>query len=73
MPWPAFKGDLATLANKAEMAIVWRGHELRERHPGSTPGELAQMLARDTVWEQNAKLVPPARRTFVTLEALMPW
>jgi hypothetical protein len=73
MPWPAFKGDLATLANKAEMAIVWRGHELRERHPGATPGELAQMLARDNVWEQNAKLVPPGRRTFVTLEALMPW
>jgi hypothetical protein len=55
------------------MAIIWRGHELRERNPGATPGELADMLARDDVWKQNAKLVPPARRTFVTREALMLW
>lgn len=73
LPWPAFRADLAALANRAEMAIIWRGHELRERHPGATPAELAQMLARDVVWEQNAKLVPPARRIFVTREALMFW
>jgi hypothetical protein len=73
MPWPAYKAELATAGNKAETAIIWRGHELRERHPGATVGELGNMLAGDDVWTQNAKLIPPARRTFVIREALMPW
>jgi hypothetical protein len=70
MPWPKFQ---AGLANGAELAIILRGHELRERHPGATPSELAEMLARDDVWNQNARFVQSERRTLVTREALMPW
>jgi hypothetical protein len=73
MPWPKFEAGLATRAHEAEMAIIWRGHELSERHPGATPGELAEMLARDHAWEDNAKLVQPARRTVVIREALTLW
>jgi hypothetical protein len=71
MPWPKFQAGLAARANEAELAIVLRGHELRERHPGATPSELAEMLARDDVWEQHAKFVQSARRTIVIREALM--
>jgi hypothetical protein len=73
LPWPAFQAGSASSANQAELAIVWRSHELREKHPGATPAEVAQLLARDTVWEQNAKLIPPPRRTMVAREALVLW
>ena len=73
MPWPKFQAGLATRANDAELAIIWRGHELRERHPGATPTELAEMLIGDDVWEQNAKFVQSARRTVVIREALTLW
>jgi hypothetical protein len=42
MPWPRFQGGLSVRANEAELAIILRGHELRERHPGATARELAQ-------------------------------
>ena len=73
MPWPKFQVGLAARANEAELAIILRGHELRERHPGAIPSELAEMLARDDVWNQNARFVQSARRTIVIGEALMPW
>jgi hypothetical protein len=73
MPWPKFEAGLDTRAHEAELAIIWRGHELSERHPGATPGELAELLAGDHVWEANAKLVQPARRTVVIREALTLW
>ena len=71
--WPKFQAGLAARANQAELAIIWRGHELRERHPGATPIELAQMLVREDVWEQKATFVQPARRTVVIQEALGLW
>jgi hypothetical protein len=71
--WPNFQAGLATRANEAELAIIWRAHELRERHPGATPGELAEMLIHDDVWEQNAKFVQSARRAVVIREALTLW
>jgi hypothetical protein len=73
MPWPNFQSGPGTRTNDAELAIIWRGHELRERHPGATPSELAEMLVRDDAWEQNAKFVPSARRTVVIREALALW
>jgi hypothetical protein len=73
MPWPKFEAGTAARANEAELAIIWRGHELRERHPGATPGELAEMLGRDDAWEQHAKFVHAARRTVVIREALTLW
>jgi hypothetical protein len=73
MPWPRFQGGLSVRANEAELAIILRGHELRERHPDATARELAQMLVREDVWEQNAKLVPSTRRAIVAREALVLW
>jgi hypothetical protein len=73
MPWPKFQKGLATRTNEAELAIIWRGHELRERHPGASASELAEMLAREGVWEQHAKFVEAARRPVVIREALAPW
>jgi hypothetical protein len=73
VPWPKFEAGLETRAREAELAIIWRGHELSERHPGATPGELAELLVRDHAWEENAKLVQPARRTVVIREALTLW
>src|SRR5262245_10967204 len=73
MPWPKFQAGLAVRANEAELAIILRAHELREQHPGAAPGELAQRLARDDVWEQNAKFVPSTRRAVVIREALVLW
>jgi hypothetical protein len=69
----ASQTGLATRANEAELAIIWRGHELRERHPGASPGELAEKLVRDRVWERHAKFVESTRRTIVIQEALTPW
>jgi hypothetical protein len=73
MPWPKFQAGPATRASAAELAIILRGHELRERHPATTPGELAEMLARDDAWDQNARFVQSERRTVTIREALMPW
>src|SRR5262249_46638674 len=73
MPWPKFQASAAARANEAELAIIWRGHELRERHPGVAYEELAQMLARDGVWERHAMFVPVARRTIVIREAFVLW
>ena len=73
MPWPKFQAGPATRASAAELAIILRGHELRERHPGATPSELAEMLARDDAWDQNARFVQSERRTAAIREALMPW
>jgi hypothetical protein len=73
LPWPKFQSGQAARANEAELAIILRAHELRERHPGATHDELAEMLARDEVWEQNAKFVPSLRRTAVVREALVLW
>ena len=73
MPWPKFQAGMATRANEAELAIVWRGHELRERHPGAIPSELAAMLVRDGVWEQHARFVQSERRAVVIQEAITPW
>jgi hypothetical protein len=73
MAWPKFQASLATRANEAELAIILRGHELRERHPSASPSELAEMLVRDRVWEQHARFVESARRTVVIREALTPW
>jgi hypothetical protein len=70
MPWPKFQAGLARRADEAELAIILRCHELRERHPAATPGELAEMLARDEVWKQHAQFVEAARRPFVVREAL---
>ena len=73
MPWPKFHAGTATRTSAAELAIILRGHELRERHPGATPSELAEMLARDDAWDQNARFVQSERRTVVIREALTPW
>jgi hypothetical protein len=73
MPWPKFQANLATRANEAELAVIWRGHELHEQHPSLNPRELAEMLVRDRVWEQHARFVEPARRTVVIREALTSW
>jgi hypothetical protein len=73
MPWPKFQAGLAARAHEAELAIIFRGHELRERHPDATPSELGEMLARDDVWNQNSRLVQFDRRTIVVREALTPW
>jgi hypothetical protein len=70
MPWPKVQAGLATRADEAELAIILRCHELRDQHPGATPSELAEMLAQDDMWKQNAQFVPSARRTFVIREAL---
>jgi hypothetical protein len=73
LPWPKFQAGLTTRANEAELAIIWRGHELRERHPGANPSELAELLVRDAVWEQHARFVQSERRAVVIREALTPW
>jgi hypothetical protein len=73
MPWPKFQASPTARASAAELAIILRGHELRERHPGATPSELAEMLARDDAWDQNARFVQSERRTAAIREALMPW
>jgi hypothetical protein len=73
MPWPRFQASLAPRANEAELAIILRGHELRERHPGATPTELAEKLAHEDVWSRNARFVQAERRTVVIQEALAPW
>jgi hypothetical protein len=73
VPWPKFEAGPSGPANEAELAIIWRAHELREKHPGATPAQLAQMLVREPVWEQKAKFVPTARRTVVIREALVLW
>ena len=73
MPWPKVQVGLAARANEAELAIILRGHELHERHPAATPGELAEILARDDVWKQHAKFVQSGRRALVAQEALRLW
>lgn len=73
MPWPKVQAGVGPRDSEAELAIIWRGHELRERHPGATPSELAEMLARDDVWNQKARFVKSERRTVVIREALTPW
>src|SRR5262245_52616445 len=73
MPWPRFQAGPGTRANEAELAIILRGHELRERHPSASPNELGEMLVRDRVWDQHARFVESTRRTVVIREALTPW
>jgi hypothetical protein len=73
MVWPKFQAGLATRSKEAELAIVLRGHELRERNPGASLSELAEMLLRDGVWDQNARFVRSERRMVVIQEALTPW
>jgi len=73
MPWPRLQSGVAARAGEAELAIILRGHELRERHPGASPGELAELLARDRVWDQHARFVRSESRTVVVREALTLW
>lgn len=73
MPWPKSQAGLATRSKEAELAIVLRGHDLRERHPAASLSELAEMLVRDGVWDQNARFVRSERRMVVIQEALAPW
>jgi hypothetical protein len=73
MPWPKLQAGVITRANEAELAIIFRSHELHDRHPWATPSELAELLVRDDVWKQNAQFVQAARRAFVTQEALGHW